>query len=127
MSSRDIRARLDRLSKLLGESDRGVPVCRFHGTACRLGVNWPLPYPGRPEDDLLDLLAEARRHVGAEPFTHPRDLWRTDRHEQVPPDELARQKREAEELLAAARARNDQLEAEICGDQIPTITTLEES
>ncbi|MFF4836581.1 hypothetical protein [Streptomyces sp. NPDC001315] len=110
MSSRTIRARLDRLAKALGEPARDAPVCRFHGTHCRLGINWPLPYPGRPEDDLLDLVAEARRHVGKEPLVHPRDLWATDRHEQVPPEELAREKQELEELLAAARARNDQIE-----------------
>lgn len=127
MSSRNIRARIDRLAKLLGEQNTDAPVCRFHGTSCRLGANWPLAYEPRPDDDLLDLLADARRHCGLEVAPHPRDVWRTDRHEQVPADELARQKREADELLTALRARNDQLEAEIRGECATTINQQEES
>jgi hypothetical protein len=127
VSSRDIRARLDRLAKVLGEPGSNMPVCRFHGTACRLGANWPLPYPGRVEDDLLDLIGDAKRHCGLEVAPHPRDLWATNRHELVPPAELARQKQEFEELLAAAKARVDQEEAELLGDQPPITINQEES
>ncbi|WP_405580703.1 hypothetical protein [Streptomyces sp. NBC_01092] len=111
MSSRDIRARLDRLAKALGEQKTDGPVCRFHGLRCRMGANWPLDYQEDPADELLDLFADARRSLGLEVAPHPRDRWRTDRHEQVPPEELARNKQEADELLTAVKARNDQLEA----------------
>ncbi|MFI6856508.1 hypothetical protein [Streptomyces sp. NPDC050416] len=113
MSSRNLRARIDRLAKVLGEPGTNAPVCRFHGTACRLGANWPLPYPGRVDDDLLDLIGDAKRSCGLEVAPHPRDLWATNRHELVPPAELARQKQQFEKLLAAAKARNDQEEAEL--------------
>lgn len=127
MSSRDIRARLDRLAKALGEQRPDDPVCRFHGTACRLGANWPLPYEERPDDALLALFADARRSLGLEVAPHPRELWAVDRHEQVPAEELARKKQEGEELLVAARARNDQLEAEIRADLQYTTIPQEEA
>ncbi|MFJ2964250.1 hypothetical protein ACIPIC_18365 [Streptomyces collinus] len=127
MSSRGIRARLDRLAKVLGEPGTNAPVCRFHGTACRLGANWPLPYPGRVDDDLLDLIGDAKRSCGLEVTPHPRDLWATNRHELVPPAELARQKQEFEELLAAAKARTDQEEAELLAGLDVTTNQLEES
>lgn len=111
MSGRNIRARLDRLTKALGEQQPAGPVCRFHNVHCRMGANWPLKREPQPEDDLLDLLADAQRSVGKVPAPHPRDVWATDTHELVPLEELARERREAEELLAAARARNDQIEA----------------
>ncbi|MEH0582822.1 hypothetical protein QA942_01410 [Streptomyces sp. B21-106] len=118
MTSRSFRARLDRVAKVLGEPQAVGAVCRFHGVRCRMGANWPLPYEPGIEDDVLDLFGDARRSLGLEVAPHPRDLWRTDRHEQVPAEELARERRELEELIAAARARNDQLEAEIRGDHI---------
>ncbi|NMI57100.1 MULTISPECIES: hypothetical protein [unclassified Streptomyces] len=126
MTSRDIRARIDRLTKAIGEQQPNVPVCRFHGTACRLGANWPLRYEEGPVDDLLDIRAAGLRRLGLEVEPHPRDLWATDRHERVPQEELDRQKRELEELIAAQRAKNDQVEAELRDARAAVTATREE-
>ncbi|MFF4839268.1 hypothetical protein ACFY2G_04295 [Streptomyces collinus] len=107
MSSRSFRARLDRVAAALGEPTAEAPVCRFHGTACRLGLNWPLPYVPGPLDDLLDLMNAA---------PHPRQLWAVDRHERVPPAELAREKEELAQLIAEKTAENDRAEAAMRGD-----------
>lgn len=114
MSSRDIRSRLDRLTKVLGEVTSKVPTCRFHGTACRMGANWPLPWPHTRQDIALrDLIRESQIKAGKEVGPHPRDVWRTDQHEKVPEAELRQRERELEELLASLRAMNDQMEAEM--------------
>lgn len=126
MSSRDIRARLDRLAKALSEQKPHEPVCRFHGTACRLGANWPLRYEPGPLDDLLDMRAAGRFRRGLEPEPHPRELWAVDRHERVPAEELAREEREAEELLVSVRARNDQILAELLAERTFETNPLEE-
>lgn len=127
MSARDIRARLDRLTKALSEQKPADPVCRFHKTACRMGANWPLRYEPGPLDDLLDIRAAGRRSRGLEVEPHPRDLWAVDRHERVPQEELDREEREVEELLTAIRANNDQILAEIRGERQYSTIPLEES
>jgi hypothetical protein len=53
------------------------------------------------EDDLYDFFAE----MGIADGPHPRDVWKTDRHELVPPAELAREKEELARLIAEAEAR----------------------
>lgn len=113
MTSRDIRARLDRLTKVLGEQPQKVPVCRFHGTACRMGVNWPLPFPQERDVPLLDYIRELEQASGEELEPHPRDVWRTDTHEVVPQAELDEEERQLQELLVSLQARNDQIEAEL--------------
>lgn len=125
MSGRNIRARLDRIAKALGEEKRDGPVCRFHGQHCRMGANWPLAYEEGPLDELLDIRAAGRRRRGLEVEPHPRDLWAIDAHELVPLEELARERREVEELLARLRAENDQMEAELRGEQVAVIEGIE--
>ncbi|WP_328449890.1 hypothetical protein OG780_19395 [Streptomyces sp. NBC_00386] len=90
-----------------------LPVCRFHGVHCRMGARWPTERPDQEMDELLDLIASGRRKAGLPVEPHPRDVWATDRHEKVPRAELRQQAQEAQELLAEARVRNDQMEAAI--------------
>jgi hypothetical protein len=119
VSSREIRARIERLTKVLGEQQPNVPVCRFHAKACRMGANWPLPWPGLEADaELIDMVRAAHIKVGKEVGPHPRDVWQTDAHEVVPQAELDEQERELQALLATVRARNDQLEAELRGERV---------
>lgn len=113
MSSRDIRARIDRLAKVIGEQGQKVPTCRFHGKACEMGRRWPLPFPEDHESALLDWLRELKEHRGEELEPHPRDVWRTDAHEVVPQAELDERERETQALLARLRADNDQAEAQL--------------
>lgn len=103
-----------------------LPVCRFHSVHCRMGANWPTERPGTEMDELLDLITVARRKQGLPVEPHPREVWAVDRHEKVPKAELRQQQQETQELLAAARARNDQIEAELQGEQAP-INHQEES
>jgi hypothetical protein len=120
MSSRNLRARLDRLAQAIGEQKAEAPTCRFHGQHCRMGANWPLKYVEGPLDDLLDIRAAGRRRLGLEVEAHPRDLWAVDAHDLVPPAELARERREVEDLLAGLRAQNDQIVAELRGERAAT-------
>lgn len=110
--NRRLTARLGRLEAAVTRPGGG-PVCRFHGTACQMGRNWPLPYEASPMDELLDLHAAGRRAAGLEVAPHPRDLWAVNRHEQVPPAELAREKAEIDRLIAEQQARNAAIEAEL--------------
>lgn len=112
MSGRTMRARLDRLGVNLPQ--KKGPTCRYHGTVCEMGANWPAPYPGNQmDDDLWDWILSLKR-TDAEPAEqHPRTVWAIDRHEQVPEAELQQEQREYEELLASLQARNDQLEAQL--------------
>ncbi|MFE9391189.1 hypothetical protein [Streptomyces sp. NPDC006784] len=116
MSGRQMRARLDKLAETLGLAGEQGPVCRFHGTACVMGARWPLERPADPMDDLRDLIIEAHEAMGSPCDPHPRDLWRTDRHELVPLSELAEQAAELELLLAEARAENEETIARLRGE-----------
>jgi hypothetical protein len=98
--SRRLHARLDRIAQAVTPPTDG-PVCRFHGQHCQMGRNWPLPYPGCVEDDLYDFFIG----MGVRDEPHPRDVWMTDLHEQVPPAELAAEKEELARLIAEAEAR----------------------
>lgn len=113
--NRRLGSRLDRLEQAVTPSEDG-PTCRYHGQHCQMGRNWPLPYEPGIEDDLLDLIGEARRSVGLEVAPHPRELWAVDRHELVPPAELAREKQELDRLIAEKTAENDRVEAAMRGD-----------
>lgn len=114
MSSREIRARIERLTKAMGERQPQGPVCRFHARACRMGANWPLPWPGLKADaELIDLFRAAHIRVGKEVGPHPRDIWQTDAHEVVPQAELDKEARELQELLVSLQARNDQIVAQL--------------
>ncbi|MDX2708095.1 hypothetical protein PV350_35410 [Streptomyces sp. PA03-6a] len=116
MSSRNIRARLDKLAAQLGAPGQQAE-CKRHGQACAMGANWPIPYPGQSIDDLLDLVIVARISKGEEPRRHPRDVWATDEHVPWTAAELEQQARELEELVAAQREKNDQIEAQIRADR----------
>lgn len=94
------------------------PVCRFHGVHCRMGANWPTERPDQEMDELLDIMAAGRRKAGLPVEPHPREVWAVDRHERVPKAELRQRDEEAQALLAAARARNDQIEAELRGERV---------
>ncbi|MER5473731.1 hypothetical protein [Streptomyces sp. NPDC002685] len=103
-----------------------LPVCRFHGVHCRMGANWPMERPQEPFDALLELVIEARRSRGMPTDPHPRDLWQTDRHEKVPKAELRQREQETQELLAAATARNDQIEAGLRDERAAEANTEEQ-
>lgn len=119
MSNRNLRSRLDKLAQAIGDQKGNAAVCRFHSVHCRMGANWPLPWPGLEADaELIDLVRAAHISVGNEVGPHPRDVWQTDAHEVVPQAELDEQERELQALLAAVRARNDQLEAELRADRV---------
>lgn len=106
-----------------GRPSESPVVCRFHGVHCELGANWPLDRgvvePAEVQmDDLFDLIAEGRRKAGLAVVPHPRDLWAVGRHEEVSAAELAERGREAAELLAAAKAENEALEAQLRGERL---------
>jgi len=100
-----------------------APVCRYHSVHCEMGRNWPLDRAAVDSasvqmDDLLDLIAEGRRKAGLPVGPSPRELWAVGRHEEVPAAELAEREREADELLAAAKAENEALEAQLRGERL---------
>jgi hypothetical protein len=84
-----------------GRPSDGEPMCVHHGPACELGTV-ELP-------EIYRMAVEARRRLGmpAPPL---------DEHRVATPAEAARYRREYEEALAAAKARNDQMEAAIRGE-----------
>lgn len=110
--NRRLSARLGRLEEAVTVAE-DAPVCRFHGTACRLGRNWPLPYEPGPLDELLDLHAAGRRAAGMPVSATPRELWAVERHELVPPAELAAERAELGQLIAEQKAVNAAIEAEL--------------
>ncbi|MFJ9474724.1 hypothetical protein ACIRRI_06870 [Streptomyces mirabilis] len=103
---------------LRGTAD--LPVCRFHGTHCRLGDNWPIERPPEPFDALLDLRAAGREKLGLPAEPHPRDVWQTDRHEKVPKSELRERRQEIDQAVAVQRAKNDQILAELRDERAAT-------
>jgi len=95
-----------------------APECRYHGTYCQLGANWPLDRTvvdpaGVQMDDFLDLLHQAHRKAGLPVGPHPRELWAVDAHERVPEAEIAQRDRETAEALAEAHAKNERILAEL--------------
>ncbi|MFC4500667.1 MULTISPECIES: hypothetical protein [Streptomyces] len=120
MSSRSLRARLDRLG--ITAVTTGVPECRYHGVHCQLGAYWPLDRAvvdstGVQMDELLDLIAQGRRKAGLPVAPHPRELWAVNAHERVPEAEIAQRNRETAALIAEAKAKNAVMEAEIRGER----------
>lgn len=85
-----------------GRPADGEPVCVHHGPACGLGTV-PLP-------EIYVMVVEAKRRLGmpAPPL---------DEHRAATPAEAAEYRRGYEEALAAAKAKNAQMEAEILGGQ----------
>lgn len=116
MSSRSIRVRLDRLDSMSSAATSG-PVCRFHGTVCRMGADWPAERPHDPVDTVRDLCRVARLRGGLPVDPDPRTLWAVQRHEQVPAAELLEREREVQAAIATARADNDQTLARLLTDQ----------
>lgn len=120
MSSRNLRNRIDRLAKTIGEQGARLSVCRFHGEACHMGARWPLPWPASSLDELRDLVRDGRRKAGRPLDPDPRELWAVERHEAVPQAELDQRAREYEQLLARLKAENDQIEAQLCEERAVT-------
>ncbi|MFI5684656.1 hypothetical protein [Streptomyces sp. NPDC051636] len=95
-----------------GRPVEGEPMCVHHGPVCELGA--------RPFDELYLLVHEAHRSAG-------KPVPPLDEHRPMTLAERAQYWREYEEALAEAKARNDQLEAAIRGDQPLTNNDMEES
>jgi len=76
-----------------------------------MGRSWPLPFESAPDDELLELIEAARRKRGDAPRPTRRERWAHQDHELVPQSELDQQAREAAELLARLKARNERIEA----------------
>jgi hypothetical protein len=109
MSSRSVRGRLDRLGSPTAAADG--PVCRNHGQACAMGRNWPQPYEHGQEDELIEFVTDAHRRLGRPTKPTRRERWAIHEHERVPDAELREEEREAAELLAALKTRNERVEA----------------
>lgn len=91
MSTRALRARLARLPQPPAEA----PRCVHHGTACRMGADWPQPDP----------LEAIRKHIaGPDPYS-------IHEHRAMTPEECAREDAHLAELVARLTARNDRIEA----------------
>ncbi|MEU6244828.1 hypothetical protein [Streptomyces sp. NPDC047024] len=112
--SRRLTARLARIEQA-APRPTDAPICRYHGAACSMGANWPLPFPEDQPSELLDMILEAQRAIGQEPEPHPRDVWATDEHDQKPAAELAAEKAELARLIAEAEAAVAAEEAAIKG------------
>ncbi|MEU9264582.1 hypothetical protein AB0E04_03885 [Streptomyces sp. NPDC048251] len=84
-----------------GRPGDGGPMCVHHGEACGLGTV-ELP-------EIYRMAVEARQRLGmpAPPL---------DGHRAATPIEVAEYRREYEQALAAAKARNAALEAQIRGE-----------
>ena len=77
---------------------REEPLCAHHGPACGVGT--------RPMPEIYILAIQARHALGYE--TPP-----LDEHRLMTPKERKQYQREMGELLAAAKASNDQHEADL--------------
>ncbi|WP_333767734.1 hypothetical protein [Streptomyces sp. IBSBF 2435] len=112
MSTRSLRARLDRL----GRPPVPGPVCRWHDESCGLGARWPLPYEGSAVDELAELVEGARRRQGLTPWPTRRERWAREGHEAVPEAELEERRRHLAAAVAAAEAENERVLAEMAAD-----------
>lgn len=111
MTSRQLKARLDRLAAQLPTTRPAAAVCRWHGTTCDMGRRPPVPYPRDPNDNvewITDRIREAKIAKGEDVGPHPRELWARDWHEQIPQDELDRDAAEVQALIAEAKAVNEE-------------------
>lgn len=115
MSARSMRARLDRLG--VGAATVSVPECRHHGQTCGMGLNWPQPYIHDQEDDLVEMVTAARRACGRETTPTRRERWEIHVHERVLAAEIEQRAREVAELIAAQKAKNEQLLAELLAER----------
>ncbi|MCX4824884.1 hypothetical protein OG883_34530 [Streptomyces sp. NBC_01142] len=113
MKGRSIRARLDRLAEQVTILGPEQPECRYHGQACQLGAAWPLPL--LDQDRELQQMIRAARIKARKPVDFPElaDPLTTDIHEALSPEERQERRREAQQLLAEAKARVAVEEAEI--------------
>ncbi|MGW3134389.1 hypothetical protein [Streptomyces sp. NPDC001139] len=103
--SRRINARLERIEQAMTPPS-DVPMCAYHGGLCGLGERTR----DSAEWDLYVLIVEAQRRAG-------QDVPPLDEHRVATPAEAAEYRRGYEEALAAAKAKNAQMEAEILGGQ----------
>lgn len=99
--NRRLAARLGRLEEAVTVTEDGQ-LCAFHGPACQMGAE--------PLSDLYRLIIEAKRQMGE-------DVPPLDEHRPATPAEAAEYRRGYEEALAAAKAKNARMEAEILGGQ----------
>ncbi|MFD9099311.1 hypothetical protein [Streptomyces collinus] len=101
MSARSMRARLDRLAPPAASSETW---CAFHGPACGMGT------VALPEVYTLAIRARQQLGMPAPPL---------DQHREMTPAERRQWDTEVGEALAAAKARNEQLEAALRGEHPP--------